>query len=183
MVDKHLTVFVTGGANRQDPSEILLLNEGNGVRYPNAQNMMEGFYEVSGNKAVAKRTNNANEYEAVSRKGASMSRVSEDMATTNTFNEASKVASRNGAFITMYWENSNPDLIVPGLQSEVGFLANGEVNFIQGVVVHAHAYSALAGTGMHQKAHQTTTEVVVMVDRNSPAYQAYLAQSADSTQS
>ena len=183
MVDKHLTVFITGEVLRQDPSEILLLNEGNGVRFANADAMMEGFFEVSGNKAVAKRTNNANEYEAINRKGVSMSRITEDMATTNNFNEASKVAARNGAFITMNWENSNPDLIIPGLQCEIGFLVEGDVCFINGVVVHAHGYSALSGTGLHQRMHQITTEVVCMVDRQSPVYAKFLSsQQSNSTQ-
>jgi len=182
--DKHLTVFITGGVTRQDPSEALLLNEGNGTRYANASMVMDGFVSVSGNKAVAKRTNNANEYEAVNRKANPMSRVSEDMATSNAFHEASKIAARNGAYLTMHWENSNPDLIIPGLQSEIGFLANGEVCFMNGVVVHAHAFSAVAGTGLHQKTHQVTTEVVLMVDRTSPAYKQFLdEQEEQSTQS
>lgn len=183
MVDKHLTVFVTGGVQRDDPSELLLLNEGNGTRFSNTDAMMEGFVEVSGNKAVAKRTNNANEYEAVNRKANPMSRVSNDMMTSNAFNEASKIAVRNGAFLTMNWENSNPDAITPGLQGEVGFLVNGTPAFVNAVVVHAHSYSAVAGTGLHQKIHQITTEVVVMVDRTSPAYQQYLNEANDSTQS
>lgn len=174
VVDKHLVAMITGGVSRLDPSEVLLLNEGNGARFTNTDNLLDGFFEVSGNKAVAKRTNNANEYEAIQRKGNSMTRVSENMSGSNAFHEASKLAERNGAFFVMNWENSNPDLITPGLQCEVGFIVNGTPAFVNGVVVHAHAYSALAGTGMHQKIHQTTTEVVVMVDRTSPAYQAYL---------
>ncbi|MNH65297.1 hypothetical protein D3C73_173040 [compost metagenome] len=183
IVDKHLTVFVTGGVQRMDPSEILLLNEGNGTRFANTDAMMEGFFEVSGNKAVAKRTNNANEYEAVSRKANNMSRVSGDIGTSNAFNEASKIAVRNGAFLTMNWENSNPDTINPGLQCEVGFLVDGNPEFVKAVVVHAHAYSAVSGTGLHQKIHQITTEVVVMVDRQNPAYKKYLDEASDSTQS
>jgi hypothetical protein len=183
IVDKHLTVFVTGGVQRMDPSEILLLNEGNGTRFANTDAMMEGFFEVSGNKAVAKRTNNANEYEAVSRKANNMSRVSGDIGTSNAFNEASKIAVRNGAFLTMNWENSNPDAISPGLQCEVGFLVDGNPEFVKAVVVHAHAYSAVSGTGLHQKIHQITTEVVVMVDRQNPAYKKYLDEASDSTQS
>jgi hypothetical protein len=174
VVDKHFVALITGGVKRLDPSEARLLNEGNGTRFANTSTAMDGFFEVSGNKAVAKRTNNANEYEAIHRKGSSMSRVSEDMATSNAFHEASKLAERNGAYFVMLWENSNPDLITPGLQCEVGFIVNGEPAFVNAVVVHAHAYSALAGTGLHQKVHQTTTEVVVLVDRLSPAYQAYL---------
>lgn len=181
MVDKHLTVFVTGGVQRTDPSELLLLNEGNGARFANTDAMMEGFFEVSGNKAVAKRTNNANEYEAVNRKANPMSRVTEGMMHSNAFNEASKVAMRNGAFLTMNWENSNPDAITPGLQCEVGFMAGGSPAFVNAVVVHAHSYSAVAGTGMHQKIHQITTEVVVMVDRNNPAYQKYLDEAQTAT--
>lgn len=174
--EKHLSVFVTGGVKRMDPSEVLLLNEGNGTRFGNTDSMMEGFVSVEGNKAVASRSNNANEYQGVKRKGSPMSRVSQGMTQSNAFNEASKVALRNGAYFAMNWENSNPDLITPGLQCEVAYLINGEVVYLNGVVIHAHSYSALAGTGMHQKIHQTTTEVIVMVDRTSPVYQRHLGE-------
>jgi hypothetical protein len=183
IVDKHLSVFVTGGVQRTDPSEILLLNEGNGTRFANTDAMMEGFFETGGNKAVAKRTNNANEYEAVTRKANNMSRVSSDIGTSNAFNEASKIAVRNGAFLTMNWENSNPDAIQPGLQCEVAFLVDGTPAFVNAVVIHSHSYSAVSGTGMHQKIHQVTTEVVVMVDRQNPSYKKYLDEASDSTQS
>lgn len=174
LVDKHLTALITGGVQRHDPSDILMLNLGNGTRFANSDNTMEGFLEVKNNKAVAKRTNNANEYEAVARRGQTMTRVSTDLLSTNAFQEASKIAARNGAFLTLNWENSVPDLIIPGLQCEVGFLVNEEVKFLNGVVVHAHGFSALSGTGMHQKIHQVTTQVVVMVDRNNPEYKAFI---------
>lgn len=173
-VDDHLTVFITGGIQRTDPSEIRLLNEGNGARFPNADAMMEGFFEVSGNKATAKRTNNANEYEAISRKANNLTRFSEDMSTSNVHHEASKVASRNGAYLTLIWENSRPGMIEPNLQCEIGFVSNGVPAFINGVVIHEHAFSGVAGTGLHQDIHQVTTEIVVMVDRNSPAYTRFL---------
>lgn len=174
-VGKHLSILITGGVHREDPSELLLLNQGNGTRFPNTDNVMDNFLEVKNNKAVAKRTNNANEYEAVSRRGRSMTRVSQDQTSSNAFQEASKIAARNGAYLTLHWENSNPDLLMPGLQVEIGFLINTEVKFINGVVVHAHALSSLSGTGMHQKIHQVTTEVVVMVDRTVPEYQEFLS--------
>lgn len=173
-VGKHLSILITGGVHKADPSEALLLNEGNGARFPNTDVVMDSFLEVKNNKAVAKRTNNANEYEAIKRRGRAMTRVSQDQMSTNAFQEASKVSFRNGAFLTVNWENSNPDLITPGLQCEIGFLVDGDVKFINGVVVHAHALSALAGTGLHQKVHQMTTQVVIMVDRLSPIYQEIL---------
>ncbi|MCY1276109.1 hypothetical protein D9M68_19380 [compost metagenome] len=174
LVDKNISILITGGIHREDPSEALLLNLGNGTRFANTDNAMEGFLEISNNKAVAKRTNNANEYDAVARRGRSMTRVSQDTTSTNAFQEASKIAARNGAYLTVHWENSNPDLIIPGMQCEIGFLVNNEVKFLNGVVVHCHALSALSGTGMHQKIHQITTEVVVMVDRLSPEYASFV---------
>ncbi len=180
LVDQHLSVTITGGVQRLDPSEVLLLNEGNGTRFANVDTLLEGFVEVQGNRAVAKRTNNANEYEAIRRQGQSMSRVVSNPLHTNAFHEASKLTERNGAYISMNWENSDPDLIEPGLQCEVGFMLEDVPCFVNGVVVHVHGYSALSGTGLHQKIHQLTTQVVVMVDRHNPAYQRYLSQQTTS---
>jgi hypothetical protein len=173
--DRHLVAVITGGVDMVDNSESALLNHGNAVRFPDSNSMMESFVEKGGNKAVAKRTNNNTEYTGVQRRtGTQMSRVVGDMTKTNSYHESSKLAGRSGAFIRLHWENSEPSWITPDLQCEVGFTANGTPAFMPGIVVHAHVYSALAGTGLHQSAHQITTEVIVMVDRNSPEYQAFI---------
>lgn len=183
MTERHLTAVITGGVSMEDASEGALLNNGNAVRFPDSNSMMEGFVEKGGNKAVAKRTYNNTEYVGVQRRtGTQMSRVAPDMTKSNPYHEASKLAARNGAYITLHWENSEPNWITPGLQCEVGFTASGAPVFVPGVVVHAHVYSALAGTGLHQSAHQITTEVVVMVDRNSPEYKAFTEAKDNPTQ-
>lgn len=175
VTERQLVAIITGGVSKIDPSEGELLNKGNAVRYNDPTAMMESFVEVKNNKAVAKRTYNNSEYVGVQRRDDStMSRVTTDMSKTNSYNEASKLAARNGAYFQLIWENSNPDYIVPDLQCEIGFTVNGEPVFINGIVVHAHILSALAGTGLHQQAHQIVTEVVVMVDRNSPEYQQFI---------
>lgn len=181
--DRHLVAVITGGVDMIDGSEGALLNQGNAVRFPDSDSMMESFVEKGGNKAVAKRTNNNTEYVGVQRRtGTQMSRVVTDMTKTNPYNESSKLAARSGAYIRLHWENSEPNWITPDLQCEVGFTANGSPVFIPGIVVHAHVYSALAGTGLHQSAHQITTEVIVMVDRNSPEYQAFIESKDNPTQ-
>lgn len=173
--DRHFVAVITGAVSKVDASEGALLNAGGAVRFADTNNMMESFVETKGNKSVAKRSFNNNEYVGVKRRTPStMSRVSTKLNHSNPYNEASKLAARAGAFITMAWENSNPDLITPDLQCEIGFTVDGAPKFINGIVVHAHALSALAGKGMHQTAHQITTQVVVMVDRNSPEYQSFI---------
>lgn len=173
--ERHFVAVITGGVSKVDTSEGELLNEGGAVRFPDTDKMMESFAEVSGNKAVAKRTYNANEYNAVKRRtDTTMSRVKPKLNHSNPYNEASKLAARAGAFVTLNWQNSDPDLITPDLQCEVAFTVKGSPRFVNGIVVHAHVLSALAGTGLHQQAHQVTTQVVVMLDRNDPDYQAFI---------
>lgn len=171
--ERHFVAVITGGVSKQDPSEGQLLNDGNAVRFADNDKAMEGFVKIENNKAVAQRTFNNNEYVGVKRRTeTNMSRV--QMSPTNPFQEASKLAARSMAYLTLNWENSNPDLIIPDLQCEVGFTVDGEPKYINGIVVHAHAMSALSGTGLHQIAHQITTQVVVAVDRNDPVYQAFI---------
>lgn len=173
----HFVAIITGGVTKQDVSEMGLLNQGNAVRFQNTDKAMEGFVETAGNKAVAKRTENANEYKGVERRGDNtMSRVSTDMGYSNAFHEASKLIERNLAFVTLVWENSDPTLIFGGLQCELGYTVDGKPEYVNGVVVHAHAYTALAGTGLHQQVLQTVTEVVIAVDRDDPTYKAWLAE-------
>lgn len=173
--ERHLTAVITGGVSMVDASEGSLLNDGNAVRFADSNAMMESFVEKDGNKAVAKRNLNNNEYVGVKRRtDSNMSRVQPGLSKSNVYQESSKLAARSGAFIRMVWENSDPDWLTPDMQCEVGFTVEGAPVFINGIVVHVHAYSALAGTGLHQSAHQVVSEVVVMVDRNSPAYQEFI---------
>lgn len=171
----HLIAVITGGCAMEDASEGGLMNDGNAVRFADSDKMMESPVQKGGNKAVAQRTYNNTEYVGVQRRGKTqLSRVVADTSRTNAYNESSKLAARSGAFVRLHWENSLPDWITPGLQCEVAFTVDGSPVFVAGVVVHAHAYSRLAGTGMHQVGHQITTEVVVMVDRNSPEYDNFI---------
>lgn len=171
----HLIAVITGGCAMEDASEGGLMNDGNAVRFADSDKMMESPVQKGGNKAVAQRTYNNTEYVGVQRRGKTqVSRVVADTSRTNAYNESSKLAARSGAFVRLHWENSLPDWITPGLQCEVAFTVDGSPVFVAGVVVHAHAYSRLAGTGMHQVGHQITTEVVVMVDRNSPEYDNFI---------
>lgn len=174
LVDEHLTVFVTGGVNRIDGSEVRLLNEGNGVRFADPASLMDGFVETGGNKAIAKRSNNVNEYTGVRRRGASMSRVNENLSQTNAFHEASKLVERSTAYIVMVWENCDHDLLTPGLQCEVIYLENNVPRTINGTVIHVHAYASQVGQGPQQTLMQQSAEVIVAVDRLTPTYQMFM---------
>lgn len=174
-IENHFIAIITGGVKKIDTTEDTLLNKGNAVRFPDSNAMMESFVTVSGNKAVANRSVNNNEYVAVERRGdTNVSRVTTNLARTNVYNEASRLSARAGAFVQLIWENANPDLIEGGLQCEVGFTVEGEARYVNGVVVHAHVISALAGTGLHQRIHQCTIEVIVMIDRNDPDYDDFI---------
>lgn len=166
----HTVCLITGGVERIDPSSTKLLNGGNAVRLPNSHSIMEAPVAISGNRATALRNKNASEYAGVEKKGNTTARFTKNTVGTNSFHEASKLTERNGAFLMMVWENARPDIIDPGMQVEVAFLVGGVVEFIDAVVVKTHEYSAMSGIGLHQKVHQCSISVTVMVDRHDPAY-------------
>lgn len=169
--DDHLVAIITGGVGKVDLSETRLLNEGSGTRFADAGKMMEGFFDTQGNKATAIRTYNASEYDGVKRPGQKMIRVQDDLTNTNSFQEASKIAERNGLFITLNWENADPEFITPGLQCEISYIHNGDPVYVNAVVVFCHVFTGLSGTGLHQTAYQTTCQIGLMVDRLSPLYE------------
>jgi hypothetical protein len=175
--------LITGDVELRDPSEVLLNNGGNAVRFTNFSRMLEGFGEVVNNKVIARRSYNVNEYIGVPRDGVpNQAPVAGTEHGTNPYAQASALALRAGAYLDLTWENCHPDLLVPGMQVEVGYLLGDTPMFMNGVVVASHVYTGLPGTGMLQQFHVTSTRFTVMVDRNSPEYKTYLQQRDQSNQ-
>lgn len=165
----ELIVISTGEATFNDLSYIEKINFGNGLRYTNADKIMSGFDTVVNtdkNKYIIDKSNFNTEMRGFQwNDGEDYAPVSPARITNNSFVEASRLAPRMGSFMQMVWEQSNVDLIYPGMPTKVLYLDGDELKEIHGVVVGTHHYiedTAMSITGTEVK---TTTSINVFIER------------------
>lgn len=114
--DGHIYVASTGDKLGYNDTLAQLMNEGNGVRYVNADRLLNGFVETGGNKAVIDRSKNVSEFLVTKMEdGIEWAPMSEEPITINHAFQSSRIASRLGSVMQVGWESSKPSLITPGM--------------------------------------------------------------------
>lgn len=122
------------------------LNSGNGVRFTDANNIMEGFNETVGTKTSVKRTGNNTEFATyLIKDGVNYLPVAEEKITANNYVQYSKLAMRQGGLLTMNWLNSNPALIEPGMTIRLVYYVNDDMEEAYGTVLGAMHMSVKVG--------------------------------------
>lgn len=112
----HLIVLTTRGTTHQDNSESLQLNEGNGVRFVDADQMVNGLSKVEGGRVDAQLKANLTEVVYQPRADKSNMVMPAKTKVTNKYNrEYAELARKSGAYIQTIWEHANVDLLVPGM--------------------------------------------------------------------
>lgn len=161
----QVIVLGTGDTMHVDTSDHKKLNEGNGVRFIDARNIMEGFLKVKGNKAVIDRTKNVNEFVMEKREtGLNMIRQSSARITDNYHREYSKLAFRNGAFVQIAWENSKDSLLYPGMPVKYLYIENNVPHEVYGVLVGADSFSSPQTPGPSPKKYITKTALTLFIN-------------------
>lgn len=159
---RNTVVLATGKVQFRDDSDQQQLNAGNGVRFADANNFMEGFADTKNNKSVLSRGANATEMLATARPNG-MNQVRVAGITANPFVEYSRLARRQGSLLSFVWENSNPAVVFPGMMAKVLWLQEGEIQEAYGVVLKAHHYHALKGQGYTSTRYGCTSSITLFV--------------------
>lgn len=162
----NLVILATGNAQVRNESEALLLTEGNGVRFADADQFMTGIVKKSGNKAIINRANINDEFISTTRpNGNNLVFSSEKRITSNPWFEYSKLAARNGSLIGLVWENSDPELIHPGMAVKVMWLEDETIKETFGLIIRAHHFVSTRGQGITLSRHSTSTALTVFARR------------------
>lgn len=162
----QVIIIATGETAHIDLSDHRQLNQGNGVRFVDARNVLEGFLSVDGNKASVDRTKNMNEFVMNNREtGLNMIVESTNRITDNYRLEYSKLAFRNGAFIQVVWENSKESLLYPGMPIKYMYLENNVAHELYGILVGVDSMSSAATPGPAPKRHVTKTALTLFVNQ------------------
>ena len=137
----RVILIATGETTHIDDSEAMQLNLGNAVRFVKAENVIEDFHEVDGNTATAERAHNIEELVVRQRRvGLNVAHFSPDRILANEFQQLSDIARRIGSFIRTQWEESNPDLIYPGMPVRYVYQEGEILEEIFGIVMGVDHY-------------------------------------------
>lgn len=160
-----LTILTTGDSLMQDQSEAQALTEGNGTRYSDAGSLFQNTATIKDNKVVVSRNSNNNEFVSAQRKaGFNNVTTSSNRITSNSMYEASKLAARKGSRIQVVWENSEPSLIVPGMQAKFLYFKEGQVKELKCVVVGIESSMIWTGKGIVQGRHDRQTAISLFAE-------------------
>jgi len=160
----NLVVLATGEVRFRDDTDSRQLNEGNAIRFADANKIMDGFGDTKNNKTVLSRGANASEFMSTPRpNGNNNARLAPEQISANPFVQYSLLARRQGSLLSFAWENSRPEAIFPGMVTRVLYLQEGELRELDGVVLKVHHYAALRGNGLTATRYQTVSAISVFV--------------------
>lgn len=166
MAGKQLIILSTGQSKHSDKSEGTLAAEGNGVRYIEARSVLEGNVTVADNKMTYDRSKANSEFLSdQSATGLNNASLAKDLIVGNGFKETAKIAARQGTLFSAEWENSNPELLTPGMPVKVIYPDGNKVKEMYGVLHAVHSYYHLIGEGMLAQRHGCTSVLGVFVER------------------
>lgn len=157
----RLIIIGTGDTNIIDTSEILQLNEGNGVRYINADRMIDDFHvdglldreRVTEELVLTNRRSNMEFAPLTSRR-----------IISNPYPEFTELYKRRGTFVQVVWENANPDLIEPGMQTRYVYSVNDVIKELPAVVVDTSYTTGIVNRGATQKRFQTQVAITLFME-------------------
>ena len=159
-----LTIIATGEVKFADDSDVMQLNFGNGIRFADANNFMDGFTVTKDNKTVANRPGTNSEFISEARpNGNNNVQMSVNAINANSMVEFSKMARRQGCVLSLVWENSLPHLIYPGMMVKMMYLEGEDIKTIYGVALKAHHYVQTKGQGMTDARHVCRSMLAVFV--------------------
>lgn len=170
---RKLMVLSAGISKVVDDTAGKLNIQGNGVRFTDASKIIGDNGTVKDNKFTMSRSKNVNEF-ITTVVGNGQNTAGASAPTTNVYLEGSKLASRAVAYIAVPWIRSNPDMVVPGMPTEIMFEYNNNIQTMNGILTEAYHSYELDGRGMVANRHRAKSSLVIAIDRLDPAYLLYL---------
>lgn len=158
------TILSTGNKRITSDKQQIQDNAGNGVMFADANQMVTGFSEAKGNVALAQRSKNVSAFVGEERSDKKNNvRMSPEGISANPFVATSRLARSQGHFYTVEWENGNPKIVKPGLNVKIMYLNQGEVKYVNGVLLKSHKQVKMNGTGLMANGYRTFIVLMVFV--------------------
>ena len=158
------TILATGNKKITSDKQQIQDNAGNGVMFADANQIVQGFAKDKGNVALISPKSNGSAFVGEERSnGKNNVQMSPEGITANPFIATSRIARSQGHFYNVEWENGDHELIKPGLNVKIMFLNEGEVKFINGVLLKSHVQVKMNGTGLMVTGYRTFIVMQIFV--------------------
>lgn len=165
--DTQIIVLCTGDTIPSDNSEQMQLNFGNGVRFIDANKVMDGFVLVDENKAIIDKSKVANEFLISNRKsGINQIKQSPRRITSAKFLEYEELAMRMGFIVQIVWEHSDASLLYPGIPVKFMFSQNNVAEQLQGILLGCHTFHLKTTNNISQNRFVAKTVLTVFLQRD-----------------
>ena len=163
---EHTTVLATGTINFADESEQRQLNDGNALRFADANNFIENRATVEGNKLFYKRNKNVTEVTTAQRgDNLNFAPVTSTRITANVFAEYSRMVRREGGIVTLMWEFANPYILEPGMSLKLLYLDGDRIRELKGTLVAVQSYTHSTEKITFSKRFRTNCALAIFVNR------------------
>ena len=164
--DNQLLLLATGKTTHEDSSDARQRNRGNGIRYLDANRVVDLFSKSVSGKGHIDRSKNLIEYIAWVRDDKlAYAPFLNGGSTANHTRVASHLAGNSGSILQMEWHNSEPTLVIPGMPCRYLYRENGTIKAVKGIVINTTHKSRAINKGYLQKLHSSHSTLSILLEK------------------
>ena len=167
----QIIILATSTVKTMDVSNEAQLNEGNGARFIDANNVMENMadLDLDTDTAKIKGKESINEFVLEEREdGVNNINVASNKITAGYYLEYAELTKRNGAMLQVKWEYAVPNLIKPGMATKFIYLVDDVPFEIYGSVVAVDYVDSPVTTTVTEQKFATVAAITIFIATKIP---------------
>lgn len=162
---KTIRIVVTSNRQYKDSADVQFMNKGVGFRMADANAFMKKPVVMTEEGPKGLRTNLNHEVSITTREdGLNYAPVSSSKISSNPYKEYSKVALMNLGQIDLVWENSNHELIYPGMPCKYVFLSKDKTIELRGTILYMHTLITLQSKTLNEVVYKNVSHIGLSVE-------------------
>jgi hypothetical protein len=166
VLGNDIIIYATGDTGHSDKTDEAAVNKGTGFRYGNLSNLVDKYaVPAKGGVSIPKGRNlltvdfDDRESLVPTRKPV------EGMLSSNPWNDSSKITMGLGNIIVVAWENSNPDLLFPGIPLKFIYKDSKTPHELLGTLIRASTQEKTLMRSSTDKRYVATTVLTLFCER------------------
>lgn len=163
--NNHLLILATANIEQKDNTDSFQRNIGNGMRYINADRVIDRYSQTTQGATRVSKKNNVIEYKAFSREdGYNYVPFSSDISSVNNSNTLSTLSYSQDNIVKITWENSNPTLLLPGMQVRYLYRENKKIKKLTGTLLGVRQYYSAIEKGILQSIQSSVSLLTIVLN-------------------
>lgn len=162
ITENQIRIIATGGINANDSEDINYEQEGNGIRYANADTLFDSFVTNSQGRSTAERAGLMNEFITSERpNGRTVAPIGP--ARVNRCRYLSELAARKSQIVQFKWDLARDDILYPGMPIKFIYDNGDAILNKQGQIAAVEYFIKPLGSGITNNRYQITAYVTSYV--------------------